>query len=101
APVGIGTQLSMQDGYAVIGDLLPGAPAQLSGQVRPGDRIVAIAQGDSRFVNAANVPLGDLVQMIRGAPGTVVQLQLVGADAAEDSTPRTVAIMRDQIRHKN
>src|SRR5208337_1490776 len=41
APVGIGAALTMQDGYAVINGLLPGTPAEASGQIHPGDRIVA------------------------------------------------------------
>ena len=64
APVGIGTEISMQDGNPVIRGLLPGTPAALSGQIHPGDRIVALAQGDSRFVETGGVPLSDLVQMI-------------------------------------
>ena len=100
APVGIGTQVAIQEGYPVIGGLLPGTPAASSGQIHAGDRIVAVAQGDNQFVNAAGLPLSDLVQMIRGAPGTTVQLQLVAGDAAPNSSPRTVAIVRDQIRHK-
>ena len=100
APVGIGTQVAMQEGYPVIGGLLPGTPAASSGQIHSGDRIVAVAQGDNQFVNAAGLPLSDLVQMIRGAPGTTVQLQLLAGDAAPNSSPRTVSIVRDQIRHK-
>jgi hypothetical protein len=37
---------------------------------------------------------------LRGAPGTLVQLRIVPADAGPDSVPRTVAIVREQIRHK-
>jgi hypothetical protein len=100
APVGIGTQLSVQDGITVIGKLMPGAPAELSGQLHPGDRIVGIAQGDSVFVDARNLPLNNIVQAIRGSPGTIVQLQIVPADAPPDSLPRTVAITRDQVKYK-
>src|SRR5262249_38124974 len=49
APVGIGAALAMKDGYPVINNLLPGTPAQLSGQLQAGDRIVALAQGDNAF----------------------------------------------------
>jgi carboxyl-terminal processing protease len=90
----------VQDGHAVIGALLPDTPAALSGQIHPGDRIVGVAQGDNRFVDAANLSLGDLVGMIRGAPGSLVQLQIVPANAAPGSLPLTVPIIRDQIRHK-
>jgi carboxyl-terminal processing protease len=99
APIGIGTQLSVQDGFAVIQGLLPDAPAARSGQIREGDRIVAIAQGDSVFLDARNAPLQDIIAAIRGAPGTPVQLQVISADSP-DSPPRTVTIVRDQIRHK-
>jgi hypothetical protein len=101
APVGIGAQLSVQDGYATINGLLPGTPAELSGQVHPGDRILALAQGDSAFVTTRDLPLADVVQMIRGAPGTTLQLQVLGADAPPDSPPRTISIVRDQLRFKH
>jgi PDZ domain-containing protein len=101
APVGIGTALSMKDGYPVVQKLLPGTPAELSGQIHPGDRILALAQGDNAFVDAHGIALADLVQMIRGAPGTAVQLQVLSADAPLDSMPRTISIVRDQIKYKN
>ncbi len=100
APVGIGAELRMQDGYAVINQLVPGMPAELSGQLHPGDRIVALSQGDNSFVDARNLPLADVVQLIRGNPGTQLQLQVLPADAQPDSVPRTVSIIRDQIKFK-
>jgi hypothetical protein len=100
APVGIGAELSQQDGYAVINHLLPGMPAELSGQLRPGDRILAVAQGDNSFVDARGVALKDLVDAIRGAPGTLLQLQVLSADAPPGSSPRTVSIYRGQIKFK-
>jgi hypothetical protein len=100
APVGIGAALRVADGYPVINDLVPGAPAELSGQIRPGDRIVALAQGDNSFIDAHNVPLEKIVEMVRGAPNTILQIQVVSADAPPSSAPRTVAILRDQIKFK-
>jgi hypothetical protein len=100
APVGIGAALRMQDGYAVINELVPGTPAALDGQLRPGDRIVALAQGNNQFMDAQGVPLAEIVQMVRGAPGTLLQLQVLPADAPPNSMPRTVSIIRDQIKFK-
>jgi carboxyl-terminal processing protease len=100
APVGIGAALSVQNGYPVINDLIPGTPADLSGQLHRGDRIVGLAQGDNSFVDARNLSLQDVVQMIRGAPGTLLQLQVVSADAPPDSIPRTISIIRDQVKYK-
>ena len=100
APVGIGAQLQVQDGYPVITGLLPGTPIELSGQIHAGDRIVGIAQGDSVFMDTRSVPLQEVVQVIRGAPGTVIQLQVNSADSAPESAPRTISIVREQIRLK-
>ena len=101
APVGIGAALAIKDGYPVINQVLPGTPAQLSGQLQPGDRIVALAQGDNSFVDMHSVALSDVVNMVRGAPGTSIQLQVLPADAAPGSIPRTVVITRDQLKFKN
>jgi len=100
APVGIGAELRMQDGYPIINGLVPGTPAALGGQLRAGDRIVALAQGNNSFVDARGVSLEEIVKMIRGAPGTQLQLQVLPADAPPNSLPRTVPIIRDQIKFK-
>ena len=101
APVGIGTAITMKDGYPVIQQLLPGTPAELSGQLHPGDRILGLAQGDNAFVDTHGIALSDLVQMIRGEPGTTVQLQILPGDAGPGSLPQTISITRDQIKLKN
>ena len=100
APVGIGAELRMQDGYAVINRLVPGTPAELGGLLRPGDRILAVAQGNHVFVDAHGMALKDLVEAIRGEPGTLLQLQVLPADAPLDSLPRMVSIVRDQVKFK-
>lgn len=100
APVGIGAEIAQQDGYAVINRLIPDSPAELSGQLHSGDRIVAVAQGDSAFLDARHLPLSELVQAIRGAPGTSIRLQVFPAAAPPDSPPVTVTLFRDQIKHK-
>jgi hypothetical protein len=100
APVGIGTQLSMQDGMPVINQLLPGAAAELSGQLHPGDRIVAVAEGYGSFMETRGLTLQDIVQKLRGPEGTLLQLQVRSADSAADSIPRTIPITRTQIKLK-
>ena len=100
APVGIGAALSIQDGYPVINQLLAGTPSELSGQLHAGDRIVALAQGDSSFLGTQGLALHDIVQLVRGAPGTVLQLQVISADAPPNSPPRVVSITRSQIKFK-
>lgn len=100
APVGIGTALGMQDGYPVITDLVPGTPAERSGQLHAGDRIVAIAQAGGAFTDLNEVSLQNVVEAIRGAPNTMLQLKVVPAGAAPNTPPKTVLIVRDQIKFK-
>jgi hypothetical protein len=100
APVGIGAALALKDGLPVINQVIPGTPAELSGQLHPGDRILALAQGDNAFLDAHNISLQDLVNLVRGSPGTLLQLQVLSADAPPDSPPRTVSIIRDQLKFK-
>jgi hypothetical protein len=100
APTGIGAAVVAKDGHPVINDLVPGTPAALSGQLFAGDRILAIAQGNNQFVDVQNMPLANVVDMIRGAAGTPVQLAVVAADAPPNSQPRTITIYRDQIKFK-
>jgi hypothetical protein len=100
APVGIGAALRVENGYAVINQLLPGTPAELSGQLHAGDRILALAQGDNAFVDAHGVALKDIVDMIRGSPGTVLQMQVLSPDAPAGAQPQIVSITRDQLKFK-
>ena len=100
APVGIGAALRMEDGYAVVNQIFPGTPAELSGQLHPGDRILALAQGDNTFVDAHGMSLKDIVDQIRGAPGSALRLQILPANAPPGSPAQTIAIVRDQIKFK-
>ena len=94
--VGIGAEL--QSGYPNIKRLFPGSPAESSGQLHPGDWVVAVAQGDHAFVDTHNLSLPELVQTIRGKPGTTVRLQVLPVDAALGSAPKTVTLTRAQYK---
>jgi hypothetical protein len=100
APVGIGTVLGFDGGYPVITDLVAGMPAERSGQLKSGDRIVAIAQAGGAFMDMNEVPLQNVVAAIRGAPNTMLQLKVVPAGSGPNTPPKTVIIVRDQIKFK-
>lgn len=95
---GIGAQLQYDDGYCKIRELLPGGPALAGGLIKPGDRIVAVAQDGKEPVDIIEMPLADAVQLIRGPKGTKVTLTLIPADAADSSVRKTVTLVRDEIR---
>lgn len=97
APVGIGTALGMDNGFPVVTALIPGAAADLSGQLAVGDHIIAVGQGDGEFESVQGMSLQEIVGAVRGPPGTVVELVIIPADADPASEPEYVAIPRGQI----
>ena len=96
--VGIGASLQTVDGYCTIRELIPGGPGARSGKLKPGDRIIAVAQGRGEPVDVVDIPLTRTVQMIRGKKGTVVALSILPAGASEGAPIRTVSLIRDEIK---
>jgi carboxyl-terminal processing protease len=94
--VGIGATLESKDGYCVISDLVPGGPAARNGTLKPGDRIVTVAQAVGKAVDVVDMPLPQLVELIRGPRGSAVKLTIIPAGAAS-STRKTVTLVRDEI----
>jgi carboxyl-terminal processing protease len=95
---GIGAALQTEDGYCKIRELLPGGPALRSGLLKPGDRIVAVAQAGAEPVDITNMPLSRAVELIRGPKGTTVKLTILPAGAADGSLPKIVSLVRDEIK---
>lgn len=96
--VGIGALLSEEDGYCVIKELIPGGPAKNTTDLKPNDRIVAVAQGDGEPVDIVDMGLRKVVDKIRGEKGSVVKLTIIPADAVDESERRIVSIVRDTVR---
>jgi C-terminal processing protease CtpA/Prc len=96
APVGIGAALGLDNGYPVVTQLMPGAAADLSGQLAVGDHIIAVGQGDGEFENVQGMSLQEIVGAVRGPPGSVVELAIIPADDP-DSEPQYIVIQRGQI----
>src|SRR3984893_5397812 len=99
--VGIGAMLRTEDGYAKIDSLVPGGPAQTDGRLKVGDRITAVGQGQSEFVDVRDMRLDKVVEMIRGKKGTKVRLLAIPANAPDPSQRKTVDLVRDEIKLKD
>jgi carboxyl-terminal processing protease len=93
---GIGAELRSEDGYCTIYSLVPGGPAAKSKQIKPKDRIIAVAQGKQIPVDVVDMDLGKIVQMIRGPKGTEVRLTLIPVD--DSNSHRVVTLIRDEIK---
>ncbi len=96
--IGIGAQLSEQDGVCTIRELIPGGPADLSKQLRPNDKIVGVAQGPAEFVDVVGMKLRKVVQLIRGDKDTTVRLLIQPGDATDSSARREVSIVRAEVK---
>jgi carboxyl-terminal processing protease len=99
--VGIGAMLRAEDGYAKIESLVVGGPAQVDGRLKVGDRISAVAQGATEFVDVREMRLDKVVEMIRGKKGTHVRLLVIPSDAADPSRRKNVELVRDEIKLKD
>ncbi|MBI4327057.1 MAG: carboxy terminal-processing peptidase [Chloroflexi bacterium] len=95
---GIGAQLQWEDGYTKVRSLVPGGPADLSKQLKPADRIIAVAQGDGEPVDTVEMPLNKVVNLIRGKKGTEVRLTILPGGSTGDSTKKVIGLIRDEIK---
>lgn len=95
---GIGAVLQSEDEYTKIVRLVPAGPAEKSGQLKPNDRVVAVAQGNSDFVDVIGWRIDEVVDLIRGPKDSVVRLQILPASAVDEHQTKVVVITRKTIK---
>jgi carboxyl-terminal processing protease len=96
--VGIGAVLTDVDEYTTIRELVPGGPASLSSQLKVGDRIVGVGQGESGAMeDVLGRRLDDTVTLIRGTADSTVRLDVLPAEAGPDGPHRIVTLIRKTI----
>ncbi|MFM2481140.1 carboxy terminal-processing peptidase [Celerinatantimonas sp. YJH-8] len=98
---GIGAVLQTKDEYTVIRSLIPGGPASKSNQLKPGDRIVGVAQDGKPMVDVIGWRIDDVVDLIKGPKGTDVQLDILPAGVKVDAKTRRIDLVRDKVRLKD
>lgn len=95
---GIGAVLQTRDEYTTIREILAGSPAALSGKLKAGDRIVGVGQGrNGSIVDVMGWRLDDAVALIRGKENSVVQLDVLPAEAGPDDKHQIISIVRKKI----
>ena len=95
---GIGAVLQGEDEYTKIVRLVPAGPAEKSKQLKPGDRIVAVAQANEDFVDVIGWRIDEVVDLIRGPKDSVVRLQVLPASAVDEHQTKIVTITRKTIK---
>lgn len=97
---GIGITVSSEDGFTRVIQVLAGGAADKQGELKSGDKIIAVAQGNRKFVDVIDSDLSDVVQLIRGKRGTLVKLRILRKSGGE-VMKKTVAIIREKIALKS
>jgi carboxyl-terminal processing protease len=96
--VGIGAMLRSEDGAAEITKIIPGGPAETDGRLKPGDQIIAVAQGEKEPVSILYWPLSKAVRLIRGEKGTQVVLTVIPAEDKTGTRTKKIALIRDEVK---
>ena len=96
---GVGAVLQTQDDYVVFRTIMPGSPAQKSGLIKAGDRVLAVGQGEKGpMVDVVGWRIDDVVSKIRGPKGSVVRLDVQSGDEGVDGPHKIVRIVRDKVK---
>src|SRR5690625_1130654 len=93
---GIGAVLRSENDMTEVVELVPGGPAASNGRLRPGDRILGVAQGnDGEMEDVVGWRLEDVVDLIRGPKESTVRLQVLPAD---DTVPAEIVLVRNEVK---
>lgn len=96
---GIGAVLRTDDEHTKIISVVPGGPADLSGKISAGDRIIGVGQGSKDAVkDIVGWRLTDVVNIIRGKKGSTVVLSVLPSETGLSGKPEAVTIVRDKIK---
>jgi len=90
---GIGARLQKEGDFVKIVEIIVGGPAWRDGNLKVGDLIQKVAQGDEEPVDIMGMRLSKVVKLIKGPKGTVVNLIVKRVDGSIETIP----ITRDRV----
>ncbi len=96
---GIGAVLRTDEEHTKIISVVPGGPADLTGKVSAGDRIIGVGQNNKEAIkDIVGWRLSDVVNQIRGKKGSKVVLSILPGETGLTGKPEAVEIIRDKIK---
>jgi carboxyl-terminal processing protease len=96
--VGIGALLGIEEDVCVVKEIIPGGPADLGRELKPNDKIIAVAEKGGEPVEILGMKLRKIVDKIRGKKGTEVSLTIQPGDATDSSVRKEIVITRDTVK---
>ena len=97
--VGIGLLFNEHHGATVIQEVLRGGPADRSGKVSVGDRLLAVGQGESDPESIVGRNLFQVTDLTKGAPGSRVRVILRPRFALDPAERTEVTLLRAAVSH--
>ena len=91
---GIGAQLTTEDEFTEVVDVISGGPADIQGILKPKDKIIGVGQGDNDIVDVIGWRIDDVVDLIRGEKGSTVRLQIDSGGSSD----KIISIVRDTVK---
>jgi len=96
---GIGALLGRENEYTSIASVVPGGPADKEGNLKAGDKVLAVGQGkDGKLQDVVGWRVDDVVDLIRGAKHTIVRLEVLHEDTGVEGPSETIEIVRDEVK---
>ncbi|UOD29062.1 PDZ domain-containing protein [Massilia violaceinigra] len=97
--VGVGMAVQQKGDFVTVFELPVGGPAERSGAIALGDRIVGITQDAGQpMTDVVGWRVDEVVGLLRGVAGSPVELDLLAQGAAPGSTPRRVVLTRARLK---
>jgi carboxyl-terminal processing protease len=91
---GIGARLQQKDDYIKVTEIVVGSPSYKQGDLKAGDLIIKVAQGNNEPVDIVGMDIDDAIELIKGKKGTEVRLTV----KKTDGTIKVIPIIRDIIQ---
>lgn len=94
---GIGAVLQSEDDFTKVVRIVSAGPADKQGELKPSDKITAVAQGsDGEMVDVIGWRLDEVVKLIRGKKDSLVRLQVI--PASDTASEKTIVIKRNKVK---
>ncbi|MBF0258249.1 MAG: carboxy terminal-processing peptidase [Desulfamplus sp.] len=96
---GIGAVLQTEYEYTKVISLIPAGPADKSGQLMPGDKIIGVGQGiNGSIQDTIGWRIDEVVNLIRGPKDSFVLLKIIPAGQKGSQNFKMVSIKRDKVK---